>query len=190
MIKTSPLVSCDNKHPQHRDPDLEPYLVWARQLPRYLGIKATAGSLTTFNNQCFMFYTQQMSGPGDHGLTLTLAPGDQGHRGDDEGGQHWEHAETCHGVCCQAGLLKYCQQAWLRQSLALLWLRLWLALVSSHWSPLSPSVGGRPGSGSWTLVVTEPEVGGGLPWHYHSPPTRIKNETKKNCLYVNCIHMW
>ena len=44
-----------------------------------------------------------MSGPGDHGLTLTLAPGDQGHRGDDEGGQHWEHVETCHSVCCQAG---------------------------------------------------------------------------------------
>lgn len=105
MIKTSLLVSCDNKHPRHRDPDLEPgpYLVWVRLLPRYLGIKATAGSLTTFNNQCFMFYTQQMSGPGDHGLTLTLAPGDQGHRGDDEGGQHPEHAETCHGVCCQAG---------------------------------------------------------------------------------------
>ena len=36
---------------------------------------------------------------------LTLASGDQGHRGDDEGGQHpgWVHAETCQGICCQAG---------------------------------------------------------------------------------------
>ena len=114
MIKTSPLVSCDNKHPldRHQDPDLKPP-VWAlpglraQWLPRYLGIKATAGSLTTFNNQCFMFYTQQMSGPGDHepGATLTLAPGDQGHGGDDKDGQHsgGVHAETCQGVCCQAG---------------------------------------------------------------------------------------
>ena len=57
-------------------------LVWALPgpgllLPLYLATKATASSLT--NNQCFMFYTQQMS---DHRIVtmktaLTLASGDQ-----------------------------------------------------------------------------------------------------------------
>ena len=170
-----------------------PYLVWARLLPRYLSIKATAGSLTTFNNQCFMFYTQQMSDHGDHEPRTHL-----GLRR--PGSPRWWWGGSASGLgacwdlsrCLLPGWAQILWTAGMAPSLALFWLRLrlWLALVSSHWSPLSPSVGGRPGSGSWTLVVTEPEVGEGACPDITTRHQRESKTKKKNCLYVSKLYVW
>ena len=169
------------QHPEHLDPVLKPQ-VWALPgpgllLPLYLGTKATASSLS--NNQCFMFYTQQMSDHRDHEdthLGFRRPEGWGSGQGRSASGSCWVWSR-----CLLPGRNQYLS-AVIAPSLSTLTPAPALT-GSSHQSlvpSLPPSGGGRPCS--WTLV-TKPEVG---PWP--DITTRYQRGVKseeKDCLYVN-----
>ena len=171
MIKTSPCISCDNTQSiwtQSSSSWSGPYLdqacclsTWPQRPRRALS--PTINVSCFIRNKCQTIVTMR---------TLTLASGDQRDEDEDEGGQHPGHAECDQGVCCQAGL-STCQQSWLRHSLFWLRLRLWLALVTSHWSPLSPSEWRRS-----ARLLDSGDGGRALAWHYHSHPTRSQKRGK------------